>query len=104
MIIGITEQVVNTYDTPFEFPIFRSKTISEDETIYWKFENHHKMIRIHETMGETSVLSRNDKDIDFLKSEIRSVDMLMGHYSYNIIPEKVFLSAQRRLVDLIVNS
>jgi hypothetical protein len=101
MIIEITERTVQSYNVPFSFPIFRMETIDEDEHVYWKFESHHKVTRIHEKIGETSILAYDDKSADFIKDMITSENMLYGRYQYDIIPEKIFDSALERLINTI---
>ncbi len=101
MRLQITERVVTVHETPFTFPLYRSEGIGEWERIYWKFESHHKVTRIHEQMCEISILTYDDLNADFVKDMITSEDMLYGRYQYDIIPESIFDAALQRLIDVI---
>lgn len=101
MQIQITVQKYETFNVPFQFPIYRRQTISEDEHIYWKFYSKTKVTRIHEKIAETSILTYDDDKADFVRDMIRSENMLYGNYEYDIINEKQFDWVIQRLINVI---
>lgn len=105
MKITITERLYQDYDVKFDFPIYRRRAFSEDETTYWKFESHHRVaVIIQESESKISILHYDDPKTDLVKDFITSEDMLFGRGGFDIIPEKVYDAAQNRLIDLISRS
>jgi len=104
MKITITERLYQDYDVKFDFPMYRSRTFSEDETTYWKFESRNKVTMIEEEMSKMSILHYDDPNTDFVRDFITSADMLFGRNGYDIIPENMYDAAQNRLIDLISRS
>lgn len=90
-------------NAPFDFPIYRSRLQGEYNFAgfkkeYWKFESKHKVTKITEEMCQTTILTYDDLNADFVK-DMMNADMLYGHSDYDIIPERIYDAAVQRLID-----
>lgn len=103
MILTIIIPTQTEVNTPFDFPIYRSRLQGEYNYAgfkkeYWKFESIHKVTRITEEICQTTILTYDDENADFVK-DMMSADMLYGHSDYDIIPERIYDAAVQRLID-----
>lgn len=101
-------QQATTVDVDFSFPLYRSHLqgeycIAGFKKTYWKFDSAHKVSIITEEMSQTTILTYDDDNIDWIK-ELANVDMIYGNGAYDIIPEKSYDAAMQRLIDKIVSS
>lgn len=104
MKLTIRETQYVEHDTNFEFPMYRSETINEDETVYWKFANKHSVTRIVDKMSEMRVLHYDHEGDDLIRDFITSENMLFGRYQYSIISEKFWDSVVERLINLVAKA
>lgn len=103
MNISIYRQFLTSFDVPFGFPLFRTRlegeyNIGRFKKEYWKFESNHKVTKITEEMSQTTILTYDDPNADFVK-EMMCKDMVYGEGEYDIIPEKVYDGAVERLIN-----
>lgn len=108
MKVSIYQQFMTSFDVPFEFPIYRTRLQGEYHCSgfmkeYWKFESVHKVTKITEEMGQTTILSYYDENADFFL-QIVTKDMLYGHGEYDIISESIYDKAVERLIDKLFKS
>lgn len=101
--LTITVPTLVEINAPFGFPVYRSRlqgeyNIAGFKKEYWKFESNHKVTKITEEMSQTTILTYDDPNADFVK-DIMSSDMLYGHGDYDIIPERIYDTAVQRLID-----
>lgn len=95
-------RTVKTKETGF--PIFRMKTIDEDESIYWKFHSRREVTRIHLKMVETAIMHLKDPNADFVTDIIDSIDMAIGTGEYDIISEAMFDVVHNQLIQMVAES
>lgn len=103
MKLSIYQPLLTSFDVPFEFPLFRSRLIGEYnigrfKKEYWKFESNHKVTKITEEMSQTTILTYDDINADFVK-DMMCKDMVYGDGEYDIIPERIYDTAVQRLID-----
>jgi hypothetical protein len=108
MILTIIIPTPVEINAPFDFPVYRSRLqgeygISGFKKEYWKFESMHKVTKITEEMCQTTILTYDDPNADFVK-DIMSSDMLYGHSDYNIISEKMYDAVTDRLIAKLFKS
>lgn len=65
---------------------------------FWKFESIHKLTVITEEMSQTTILTYDDPDADFVL-EMLSPRMLEESFGWERISEKKFDTAVQRLID-----
>lgn len=103
MKLKITTQIVYDVEVAFTFPMFRSRLQGDYNCAgfkkeYWKFESIHKVTKITEEMCQTTILTFDDPNADFVQ-DMMPPDMLYGRADYDIIPEKVYDAATDRLIN-----
>lgn len=108
MILTITIPTLVEVNAPFDFPVYRSRlqgeyNIAGFKKEYWKFESKHKVTKITEEMSQTTILTYDDENADFIK-DMMSADMLYGHSDYDIISEKSYDAATDRLIAKLFKS
>lgn len=87
-----------TVEVGFPYPFYRREGISEDERIYYKFENESKIMIIHECMISTKITTYDDPNVS---RDILTEDIINGCGRYDIIEEKIFNMAEDRLISKI---
>lgn len=108
MEIQIAIPKIQTVAVPFDFPMFRTRLegeygISGFKKEYWKFESKHKVTKITEEMSQTTILTYNDPNSDFIL-EMMNENMLHGRMEYDIIPENIYDHCMQRLINKIFHS
>jgi hypothetical protein len=108
MKVSIYSQFLTSFDTPYEFPLYRTKLQGDYNCAgfkkeYWKFESKHKVTKITEEMIQTTILTFDDPDCDFFK-DMMSKDMLHGQGEYEIITENIYDKATERLINKLFKS
>lgn len=87
----------------FNFPIYRTYLDGEYgfpdyKKQYWKFESNHKVTVITERQCETTILTYDDKNADFVR-EILTNNMFECLNGWDAVPEIVFDKCVQRLID-----
>lgn len=103
MNISIYQNYKTSFDVPFEFPLFRTRLQGDYNCAgfkkeYWKFESIHKVTKITEEMSQTTILTYDDPNADFVM-DMMNKDMVYGHGEYDIVLEQIYDKAVERLIN-----
>lgn len=109
MILHVKKSIIEKVTTDITFPILRLHTESDmrhEVRTFWKFESKNKVTKIVERWNETSIMTFEDYNADFVK-DLLPYDMLFpqpGMSNYEEITEKAFDLCLQRLIDIIHRS